>query len=183
MVDFLDIAQATKQLKAGKVLAMPTEAVYGLSVDPTQLDAVHALLALKGRDFDKGFILVAADLAQLAPWIMPLTDEMLQRVQPTWPGPVTWIVPAQPDVSLSITGGRGTLAIRVSAHPEVQAICRAFGPLVSTSANPSGKPPAVTAEQVRSYFGNDFPVLAGELGGLARPTTVRDVITGAVIRP
>ncbi len=82
-----------------------------------------------------------------------------------------------------ITGSYPNLAVRISRHPLVQALCLAFGgPIVSTSANPAGLPPAKTAAEVRRYFGNQIPFCAGETGNAARPSTIRDLLTGEVLR-
>ena len=143
------------------MVAYPTEAVYGLGCDPLNEAAFARLLALKQRP-----------------------EPMLQRLRQTWPGPVTWIVPAAPGVPAWLTGGRDTIAVRVTAHSMAAALCRAFGgALVSTSANRSGEEPARSAEEVRRQFGDRLDdILVGPLGGLERPTRICDARTGATIR-
>jgi L-threonylcarbamoyladenylate synthase len=103
----------------------------------------------------------------------------------TWPGPNTWVVPARPELSTLVRGEHDTVAVRVSAHPQVQALCRAFGgALVSTSANLAGARPARTPLEVRQAFGDALDyVLPGAVGGARKPTTIRDARTGAVLRP
>ncbi|MCK5190097.1 MAG: Sua5/YciO/YrdC/YwlC family protein, partial [Methylococcales bacterium] len=86
---------AIQKIKAGEVIAYPTEAVYGLGCDPLNEEAVLNLLALKKRSIEKGLILIASSLSQLEPYLQ-LNDEIISRVQATWPGAVTWIIPAQP---------------------------------------------------------------------------------------
>src|SRR5690606_23054211 len=116
----------------------PTEAVWGLGCDPANEAAVRRLLAIKRRDPGKGLILVAADRGQLQPWVdfAGLPRARLEAVLASWPGPHTWILPAGAAAPRWITGDHDGLAVRVSAHPQVVALCRAFGgPLVSTSAN------------------------------------------------
>jgi L-threonylcarbamoyladenylate synthase len=107
-----------------------------------------------------------------------------KEMRALWPGPYTWIVPARPEVLALLTGGRPTIAVRVSAHPIVQRLCRRTGSaLVSTSANLSGAAPARTALAVRTRLGREVDfVLAGELGKAERPTEIRDSATGAVLR-
>lgn len=177
-------AYAINALNMGNIIALPTEAVYGLSVDPKNLDAVQKLLALKGRDPNRGFILVASDIAQLEPYIEPLAPEIAEKLQATWPGPYTWLVPAKPHVSPLIRGMHEKIAVRVSAHPIVSALCHDFGgPLVSTSANPDGQPPAKHEQAVRDYFNDQLAaIVPGSLGRSAKPTQIRDAITDAVIR-
>lgn len=178
------IRQAVQAARAGGIIAYPTEAVYGLGCDPLNPEAVHRILDLKGRMAEKGLILVAADLLQLEPYLEPLPADLKARVEESWPGPVTWLLPVRPEVPESLRGEHDTLAVRVSDHPVVAALCRAFdGPLVSTSANRTGKAPARSPLAVRRIFGDDLDyILHGPLGGLDRPTEIRDSATGRVVR-
>ncbi|XXN62947.1 L-threonylcarbamoyladenylate synthase type 1 TsaC [Enterobacter ludwigii] len=174
-----------EQLQQQAVIAYPTEAVFGLGCDPDSESAVMALLALKQRPVEKGLILIAGDYAQLEPYIADRELSVLQRERmfASWPGPVTYVVPASPHTPRWLTGRFDSLAIRVSDHPDVQALCRSFGkPLVSTSANLSGEPPCRNAEEVAQQFGSDFPVLHAETGGRLNPSEIRDVISGELIR-
>lgn len=179
------IEQAVTILKQGGVIAYPTEAVYGLGCDPHQLEAVQRILELKQRPTEKGLILVAADIAQLEEWLLPLGDDIRQRILASWPGPVTWLCPAPSEVSTLLRGKHTSLAVRVSDHPQVQALCRAFGgAIVSTSANISDQPAALNAQEVKTIFGSRVDlVLEGELGKSERPTEIRDALTNAIIRP
>ncbi|KGT86237.1 tRNA(ANN) t(6)A37 threonylcarbamoyladenosine modification protein [Erwinia typographi] len=173
------------QLQQGAVIAYPTEAVFGLGCNPDSESAVMDLLALKQRPVDKGLILIAADYAQLLPYIdeRQLPDEKKARMLASWPGPVTWVLPARPSTPRWLTGRFASLAVRVSNHPDVQRLCLGYGkPLVSTSANLTGLPPCRTAEEVHQQFGADFPVLLGTTGGRLNPSEIRDVITGELIR-
>lgn len=174
---------ARRALAAGGIAAYPTEAVFGLGCDPANPDAIARLQALKGRAAGKGLILIAHDLASLEPWLGPLDATMRARVEPTWPGPITWLLPAA-DVPRLLTGDHDTLAVRVTAHPVAAALCRAWGgPLVSTSANPAGGEPARTADAVRAQFGATVDVVVeGNVGGLDRPTPIRDGRTGETLR-
>ncbi|MDH5178913.1 MAG: L-threonylcarbamoyladenylate synthase [Gammaproteobacteria bacterium] len=178
------IAQATSILQQGGVIAYPTEAVYGLGCDPNRLDAVQRILDLKQRPAEKGLILVAADFSQLEAWLLPLEPAIRQRVLAAWPGPVTWLCPVRPEVSPLVRGTHATLAVRVSAHPLVQSLCKAFGgPLISTSANISDQPAARSAAEVQTIFGEQLDLIVeGELGESARPTEIRDALTNTIIR-
>jgi L-threonylcarbamoyladenylate synthase len=167
----------------GGVIAYPTEAVYGLGCAPLDAHAVRRLLALKQRPEQKGLILVAASFAQLAPFVVELAPRQMQAVYASWPGAVTWLLPARRGVPAWLTGRHATLAVRVTAHPLTSALCRRAGALVSTSANPAGLPPARSALAVRRYFGNSLDaLLVGPLGQAARPSTIRDARDGRVVR-
>jgi L-threonylcarbamoyladenylate synthase len=182
----LSIGESVAALKQGGVVAYPTEAVWGLGCDPFNEAAVMRLLAIKQRDVAKGLILVAGDRAQfdgLLAW-SELPAERLAAVEAGWPGPHTWIVPATPRVPRWITGAHHGVAVRVSAHPSVAALCGKFGgPLVSTSANRAGAPPAFhRAELDPALLVQLDGVSEGETGGLSAPTAIRDARTGAVLR-
>lgn len=180
-----EIPYIVNALQQGEVIAYPTEAVYGLGCDPDNSEALSKLLALKKRSPDKGLILVAENYTQLLPYVddAALTAEQRKTIFTTWPGPVTWLIPARKTLSPYLTGRFSTLAVRVSAQPQVQALCLAFGkPLVSTSANRSGETPCRDAECVRMRFGSQLPVLSGDTGGRARPSEIRDALTGALMR-
>lgn len=175
---------AARALKAGKLLAYPTEGVFGLGCDPRDERAVRALLKLKGRPSAKGLILIAADLAQLEPYIVPPTPAQKALLDASWPGPVTWILPALPRTPAWLRGEHASLAARVTAHEASAALCRAFGgAIVSTSANPTDRPPAKTRLKARRYFRKaKLGYLPGATGGLNRPTPIYDLATGAKLR-
>lgn len=178
------LADAAAVIRAGGIVAYPTEGVWGLGCDPASREAVERLIALKGRDVAKGLILIAAEEGQLAPWIEPFNPAMADRVRGTWPGPVTWIVPARPDCPAWLTGGRPTLAVRITAHPPARELCVAAGTaLVSTSANVSGQAPLEGPEALHRAFGTALDaILDGPLGGLQGPTEIRDLQTGRILR-
>jgi L-threonylcarbamoyladenylate synthase len=175
---------AATHLRRGGIIAYPTEGVYGLGCNPLDQAAVLRLLALKERPSTKGLILIAAEFDQIEPYLDIPNDIMRGRILATWPGPVTWIVPAADWVPESLRGERATLAVRVTAHRDAVALCRAFGgPIVSTSANKSGRPPARTPIAVRRHFSTaQVLIFPGRLGGLCGPTAIYDASTGARIR-
>jgi len=178
------LVQAARHVNAGGVIAYPTEAVYGLGCDPRDGAAVLRLLKLKQRPIAKGLILIAARFEDLQPYIAKLPAETLSKLRKSWPGPVTWLLPARPEVPYWLRGSHATLAVRVTAHPLAAALCRACGGvLVSTSANISKRPPARSALAVRRCFGADIDyVLNGALGGLDKPTRIIDAQSGRVVR-
>lgn len=181
------MAEAVRLIGAGGVVAYPTEAVFGLGCDPRRPDALERVLAIKGRATDKGFILVASDARQLAPWLAPLEPAWRSRMDDAWPGPLTFVVPAARDTPALVRGGRLTIAVRVSAHPVVRALCEGCGhALVSTSANASGEPALRRAADVAAAFDIGehalAGIVAGETGGLRRATPIIDVRTGRWLR-
>ncbi len=181
-----DIQDAVAALQQGLLIAYPTESVFGLGCDPQQPEAVARLIKLKQRDPDKGLILIASDFEQLQPYIGRVDEPAACHAKSFWPGPVTWLWPVRQDAGFSslLTGKHQTIAVRVSAHPVVVALCDAFkGAIVSTSANTEGKPPAKTVADVQQYFPDQLAkVVNASVGDLLQPTPIYDVITKAEIR-
>lgn len=182
----LDAAAAAAQLRRGAVIAYPTEAVWGLGCDPADEAAVLRLLAIKQREVEKGLILIAARFDHLQPWIAfdALPADRQAEVMASWPGPHTWIVPASSAAPRWITGAHAGIAVRVSAHPVVSALCDAFGgALVSTSANPAGAPPPTRPQAFDPGLLEALDgIVQGQTGGLERPTAIRDARTGETLR-
>ncbi len=182
-----DLTAAVAALHRGGLVAYPTEAVWGLGCDPFDQAAVHRLLRIKQRPVDKGLILIAGAFAQfdgLLNWDT-LPPERRDAVLASWPGPNTWIVPATARVPRWITGNHAGVAVRVSAHPTVVALCVAFGGvLVSTSANPAGAEPPVQLDAFDPGLRDALDVIVdGATGPLLRPTPIRDARTGETLRP
>jgi L-threonylcarbamoyladenylate synthase len=180
----LQTRRTARTLAGGGLIAYPTESVFGFGCDPLDAGAIARLIALKGRDATRGFILLGGARAQLEPWMGPVDDTMRKRLDESWPGPVTWVAPAAPWVPRILTGGRDTLALRFTAHRLAADLALAAGTaIVSTSANRSGRAPARSAVKVRRLFGEAVDdILAGATGGLDRPTEIRDLRTGKVLR-
>ena len=173
---------AAHSIRSGGVLAYPTEAVWGLGCDPRNEAAISRILEPKSRPAHKGLVLVASSLQQLDELLLPLSDSDLATVNATWPGPVTWVLPCRREVSPLLRGRHESLAVRVTDHPLVRALCDEVGPLVSTSANPAGREPARSALRVRQYFTDRLDyVLPGALGGRAQPSEIR-TLTGQRLR-
>ena len=177
------IKTAVRHLKTGAVIAYPTEAVYGLGCDPLNEEAVMSLLDIKQRSVEKGLILIASSLAQLRPYLV-LDQTLIDRISPTWPGPVTWVIPAQCWVPHWLTGDHDTLAVRVTNHPIAHNLCAQFGsPLVSTSANPTTRPAIKVARKLLKPFAQaDIFIVPGSVGALAQETAIYEVLTGKRLR-
>jgi len=183
MSRYWQIGRIARVIRAGGVIACPTEAVWGLSCDPLNIQAVTQLLKLKHRPLKKGLILVAAHQAQLDFLLKDLPEDWQQSLAQSWPGPNTWLVPHQGRLPNWISGGSAKVALRVTAHPPLAALCAQTGPLVSTSANPAGLPPARSRLRLEQYFhGRLHGVLNGKLGEQKNPSLIRDLASGMVIR-
>lgn len=175
-------------LRRGGVVAYPTEGVYGLGCIPTFEHAVLRILELKGRPVDKGVILIGADAAQLMPYVDPRDDaeraRMIEALSRRSDRARTWIMPAADAAPPWITGGRDTIAVRVTSHPVAGALCRAAGSaLVSTSANRAGRPPITRTSLLRREFGADVDAIcARPLGGQAGPSEIVDYRSGDRLR-
>ena len=180
------LADVVAALRSGGVVAYPTEAVYGLGCDPGNRAAFERLFAIKQRPPTQGVLLIAADFAQVERYIdlAAVPADAMARARATWPGPYTWIFPRSADAPDWLAGAHSGIAVRVTAHAPAGGLCRAFGgALVSTSANRHGDAPARSATEVRAIFGDDIDaILNAPLGGLERPTPIRDAISGATVR-
>jgi L-threonylcarbamoyladenylate synthase len=169
-------------LKRGGVIAYPTESCFGLGCDPRNRAAVQKILRLKHRPWAKGLILVAADLAQVRRYIRPLSAQQQSTLSRYWPGPYTFLLPISRHAPKRVTGKHQTLALRVSAHPEVARLTRQLGPLVSTSANIAGGKPPTRAAEVRRAFGAAVRVLPGRVGKHKKPSVIIDLQSGKTLR-
>ncbi|MEM1403920.1 MAG: Sua5/YciO/YrdC/YwlC family protein [Pseudomonadota bacterium] len=179
------LRRAVHVLASGGVVACPTEAVWGLSCDPFDDEAVMEILALKVRPADKGLILAAGNEKQLAFLLDGLPGDIRKKLSLSWPGPNTWLVPHHNRVPALVHGRFDSVAVRVSGHPLMRKLCEEFGgPLVSTSANLAGKTAPRTRLAVQLAFGDALDdILPGRVGDSTQPSTIRDAFTDTVIRP
>lgn len=178
------IREAVRQLASGGVIAYPTETVYGLGCDPFNGHAVLRLIDLKQRSIDQGLILVASRFEQLQPLLLPLSTVTRRRITQARKSPVTWVLPCHPEIPFWLRGKHDSLAVRVSSHPVTAALCERWdGPLVSSSANVHGKPPATNPLAVRKAFNGQLDyILHGPHAGTNRPSEIRNGLTGELLR-
>lgn len=191
------LRRAARVLEGGGVVVHATEGVWGLACDPFDPVAVTRLLDLKGRSASKGLIVIADDPEAFGPELNSLEASERSRVLESWPGAVTWLLPNRQFPGW-ITGGRDTVALRVPAHEQARALVTAAGgPLVSTSANPAGRPAPRTGLQahirltqllrrpraVRSAPGRhrDIYLLPGQTLGRRGPSEIR-TLKGVALR-
>ncbi len=152
-MDDFHVRRAVRHLRQGGVVAHATEGVWGLACDPFDRNAVGRILALKRRRPDKGLILIGADADCFAPELERLAAAERQAVESTWPGAVSWVLPTQRFPAWIAGAHAGCVAVRVPGHAQARAICAGLGgPLVSTSANPTGHPPTAKALRCRRWF-------------------------------
>ncbi|WP_410002696.1 Sua5/YciO/YrdC/YwlC family protein [Buchnera aphidicola] len=159
--------------------------MFGLGCDPTSEKAVKRLLCLKKRSIKKGLILVASNYNQIKMYIneSKLSVQQKKTIFFHWPGPYTFLLPANSLVPYWLTGQFDTVAVRISAHLGIIKLCNIFGKaLVSTSANFSNMSPCLTQKDVFKNFGKNFPLFYGPIGNERHPSKIINIINGKLIR-
>ncbi|MBI1733030.1 MAG: L-threonylcarbamoyladenylate synthase [Gammaproteobacteria bacterium] len=176
------LRHAARVLAAGGVIVHPTEGVYGLGCRADAPAAVQHVARLKRRRLSKGLIVLVNSISEVESW---LDLRRLNRTELEVPRshPVTWVIPASRLAPDYLTGGQPGIAVRICGLGPIRALIKLVGPLVSTSANPSGRPAARTVTRARGYFpvGVDY-FMPGKLGGAQGPTEIRDALTGRILR-
>jgi L-threonylcarbamoyladenylate synthase len=178
------VSELADIIRQGGVIAYPTEAVWGLGCDPFNESAVRRILTLKSRPESKGLILIAGAENQLTPWINALEPDIAQRLISSNETPTSWVVPDTHITPNWVRGEHQSVAIRLSQHKPVQALCDAFqGVIISTSANPAGLEPALNIDEVNTYFGDNIDAIYhAPLGQASQPSQVRDILTNKLFR-
>jgi len=170
------IAEAAAAILRGAVVAIPTDTVYGLAVDPFDEVAVRRLFAVKGRPDDRAVPLIAADVEQIVHMVGSISEDVRRLADRFWPGPLTLLVAAPPALA-AVTAGTGRVGVRVPNHQTARALCAACArPLTATSANLSGAPPSADADDVAMSLGDRVELLvdAGPTPG-GPPSTIVDL--------
>jgi len=181
IADF-QLRQAAHYCHSGGTIAYPTESVFGLGCDPLDEIAVSKILQLKQRSVSKGLILVASSLEQLQPFLC--SDQNLDKLLKPQATATSWLVKPSPLTPSWISGHHAKLAVRITQHPITRALCDRIGyPLVSTSANPAGLPPARNLLKLHQYFGDDIDYcVGGAVGSAEKPSQIKDLETGKIVR-
>jgi len=179
------IREAVRRIAAGGIIAYPTETIYGLGCDPFSGVSVLRLLALKQRDIAQGLILIASRFDQVEPLLLPLAANVRKRVCHASVPPVSWLLPCTPEVPCWLRGEHASLVFRITIHPVAAALCHRWGgPLVSTSANVHGRPPATGPLAVRKAFHGRLEYVLHDSGPAShRASEIRDGITDTILRP
>jgi L-threonylcarbamoyladenylate synthase len=171
------LQEAAKWIRAGGIVAIPTDTLYGLAADPFCADAVARVFAVKGRAAGQALPLIAADTQQVAVSLGPLPPVGERLTRRFWPGPLTLLVRPPQALAKDVTGGTGRVGVRVPANEIARAICRAAGrPLTATSGNISGQPATADPDDVERTLGGvvDLLIDAGRTPG-GPPSTIVDV--------
>ena len=182
------IIKASRALKENKLLAYPTEAVFGLGCLASSTQAIKNLRQVKNRAPHKGFIVLCSSVEQLNRCFpsLNLNSAQLQKISSQQNHPTTWIVPARTTLGKHralLCGANKTVAIRISNHPSVKALCESAGPVLSSSANMPGSKPAKELLKVRKIFRNNIDHYLNEaLGEANSPSQIIDLISGEILR-
>ena len=180
------ITEAAAVLRAGGLVAFPTETVYGLGADACNDDALRKIFELKGRPANHPLILHLASLEELPQWVAEVPESARQLALAFWPGPLTLVLPRHPAVSKVLTGGQDSIAVRVPTHPVAQALLRAFGSgIAAPSANRYGHVSPTTSSHVRDEFGDAVTVLEGGDCEVGLESTILSLLesTPRILRP
>jgi L-threonylcarbamoyladenylate synthase len=175
------ILEAAKWIRLGRVVAIPTDTLYGLAVNPFDAAAVARLFEAKGRPAGRALPLIAADRDQIITQLGRLSPDSERLADQFWPGPLTILMRAPHAIVPAVTAGSGKVGVRVPAHDVARAICRAAGfPLTATSANVSGQPETADPGEVEHALGDviDLLVDTGRTPGHV-PSTIVDASEGA----
>jgi len=173
------IIEAVKIISEGGIVAFPTESFYGLGVDATNTEAVENLFQIKKRDHDLPILILISSMSNLPQYVTytPLSAKRLG--EKFWPGGLTMVFQSSPVVSSALTSSTGKVGIRISSHPLAHTLSKTLNvPITATSANISGKPACIKADQVVEYFSSavDLILDGGETQGKC-PSTILDVTT------
>ncbi|MBI1965898.1 MAG: threonylcarbamoyl-AMP synthase, partial [Betaproteobacteria bacterium] len=177
MVSDRDIEQAVAVLRAGGLVAFPTETVYGLGADASSAGAVGKIYAVKGRPSTHPVIVHLADAVQMANWAQEIPEAARKLAQKFWPGPLTVILKRARNVSDAVTGGQDTVALRVPSHPVARRLLARFGGgIAAPSAYRHVRVSATSAAQVGAELGDAVPcVLDGGAADVGMESTIVDL--------
>jgi L-threonylcarbamoyladenylate synthase len=168
--------QAARVIERGGVIGYRTDTLYGLGADPANAAAVRRIIELKGREDGKPILLLLSDFAAVAKYLTHISQPFADIARRFWPGPLTLIGEAKSELPDELTAGTGTIGLRLpEAHAVRALVSSCGGALTATSANPSGRPAALTAEEVAEYFPELDLIIDGGKVTTAEPSTVLSV--------
>jgi L-threonylcarbamoyladenylate synthase len=175
------LEEAVQVLRAGEILAYPTETVYGLGVDPFNPDALEKLYHCKGRAESDPVLMVISEPTQLGALVENISPEAQACIDAFWPGPLSLLFPRENNLPEMLSAGTDWVCVRCPGNDFTRSLCRAFGgAITSTSANLSGKPPAISADTI-TLPGISL-ILDGGTLGKQPPSSVFNPITGEILR-
>lgn len=181
----VDVKKAISLIRAGDVVAMPTETVYGLAGDAKNALGVQKIFKTKGRPADNPLIVHISSIDQLHEFAESVPSDALRLAEKFWPGPLTLILKRKPAVLDIVTAGLDTVAIRMPNHLIALELIRNTGPVTAPSANRSGKPSPTNPEHIIQDYGNDLPILDGGKTDVGIESTVLDLseLPYRILRP
>lgn len=177
--------KAAELIRAGHVVAIPTETVYGLAADASNVLALSKIFELKQRPADNPLIVHVAGASLVAGFSDIKADDIYRLIEKFWPGPLTLVLPKKPTVLDIITAGLDTVAIRMPDHPKALLVIEQAGPVAAPSANRSGRPSPTRPKHVTEDFGTDLPIVDGGDCAVGLESTVLDMSgeTPTILRP
>ncbi len=180
MIPKVNTTDASDIIKNGGVVIYPTEGIYGIGCDPYNKHSVEKIFQLKGRDYDKRFILISSQ-AEFLTDIIDIDTAQGSRLKSS--DFVTWIVPANNSCPSWLKSDNG-VAVRITQHPVVKDLCNKLGsPIISTSANYSNQEYINDITMIEKLFdGKVSCIVNGKLGNKKKPSTVRDIMTNEILR-
>jgi L-threonylcarbamoyladenylate synthase len=171
------LERARKILIKGGLVAFPTESFYGLAVDASNEDAIRRLFKVKKRRDNSPILVLIPSIGYLKGYVADVPEIALALIERFWPGGLTLLFKAGPDISRLLTAGTAKIGVRISSHPVAAALALAVGsPITGTSANISGRPGCVTAGEVHVSFGKGVDLIldGGKTAG-GKGSTILDV--------
>lgn len=172
----LGLTGAENAVKAGRLVVLPTDTLYGLGCDAFNNDAVAKLLQTKHRGPDMPVPVLVGSWDTIQGLVMSYSDRARSLVEACWPGGLSIVVPQAPSLPWNLGDTRGTVMLRMPLHPVAIELLRRTGPMAVSSANISGRPPATTAQAASEQLGNNVNVyLDGGECPIGKPSTIVDL--------
>lgn len=182
-MNFWQLDLAVKTLKAGGVIAYPTESVFGLGCDAGNLKAILRILEIKQRHHKKGLIVLVSDISQAFSLLSPLSANQIQLIGQPSNRATTWLIDKHPDLSPLLVGDHQKLAVRVTQHPVAKRLCCLFGkPIISTSCNLNSKPTSVLVSNIRNKMILKIDQIVGGSCDGQPPSRIIDLQSGKIFR-
>ncbi len=179
--EYEDISNA---IVKGKIVAYPTESVFGIGCDPENEKSINKIIEIKNRSKQKGLIIIADEVKKLSKFIHKDYLDLFIKKSDIESKPTTWIVPSSKHVLNLVKGEDSSVALRITQHPIASRICKYSNKaIISTSANISSKTPAKNSNEILMQFGEEIDIIVdGRVGDSIKPTQIVDLITNKVIR-
>nr|WP_216637850.1 L-threonylcarbamoyladenylate synthase [Actinoalloteichus hymeniacidonis] len=173
------LSAAADAVRAGQLVVLPTDTLYGIGCDAFDADAVRSLLAAKGRGPDMPVPVLVGSWSTIDGLVLSVPRTARTLIEAFWPGGLSLVLPHAPSLAWDLGRTRGTVMLRMPLHPVALELLREVGPMAVSSANRSGRPPATTADAARDQLGDDVRVyLDGGVAEQAVASTIVDLTGG-----